>query len=127
MLKRCYNDITAQNAGEGSHNASMRVLIGELEGASHFIMRMFELGPGGRTPHHAHEWEHEIFVLNGTGKLIGDGGTIPFAAGDALYIPGGELHHLENTASNLLKFLCLIPKISPSGCGNNSQTGKCSG
>jgi len=125
MLKRRYNDITAQNAGEGSHNASIRVLIGEPEGAPHFFMRLFELGPGGRTPHHAHEWEHEIFVLNGTGRLVGDSESVPFTSGDALFIPGGELHHLENAASNVLKFLCLIPKNTVNSGGDTRQCGEC--
>ena len=111
MLKRNNRGITAQMAGEGAHNATCKSLIGEPEGAPRFFMRLFEIGPGGNTPHHTHEWEHEIFILNGTGKVVGETDMIPFASGDALFIPGGEIHHLENTGANMLRFLCIIPKM----------------
>ena len=44
-----------------------RVVIGSADGAVNFAMRIFELAPGGHTPLHAHEWEHEIFVHAGRG------------------------------------------------------------
>lgn len=38
-----------------------RVAIGKADGAERFCMRVFELGAGGFTPRHRHDWEHEIF------------------------------------------------------------------
>ncbi len=49
----------------GAHGTSVRWLITEKDGAEHFAMRLFEMNPGGQSPHHSHEWEHEVFVLEG--------------------------------------------------------------
>ena len=43
----------------------LRPLITKAEGAPRFAMRVFTLEPAGHTPYHAHEWEHEVYVLAG--------------------------------------------------------------
>ena len=48
--------------------------MGDNVGAPNFTMRHFEVAPGGRTPFHAHPWEHEVYVLSGTGKVRQKGG-----------------------------------------------------
>ncbi len=72
-------------------------------------MRLFEIGPDGSTPHHAHKWEHEVYILDGEGKLVGDGVTHPLSPGDAVFVPGGEIHHFESAGKKTMKMLCLIP------------------
>eukprot|EP00831_Metopus_contortus_P028791 TRINITY_DN23825_c0_g1_i2.p2 TRINITY_DN23825_c0_g1~~TRINITY_DN23825_c0_g1_i2.p2 ORF type:complete len:146 (-),score=49.39 TRINITY_DN23825_c0_g1_i2:58-495(-) len=57
---------------EGSENVSIRWLIGKDTPDAPFYMRVLELEPGGNTPFHSHEWEHEIFVLEGEGVLKTD-------------------------------------------------------
>ena len=52
---------------EGACGARMRMLVGPAEGARNFHMRHFEVSPGGYTPHHQHNYEHEILVLKGEG------------------------------------------------------------
>ena len=37
-------------------------------------MRHFEIEPGGTTPLHEHEWEHEAFILTGGGVVYRQGG-----------------------------------------------------
>ncbi|HET6171311.1 MAG TPA: cupin domain-containing protein [Gaiellales bacterium] len=44
-----------------------------------------------------HETEEFAFVVSGQGELLLDGETLPFAQGDALYIPGGVWHAVSNT------------------------------
>ncbi len=90
-----------------------RIAIGKAEGANNFCMRVFEVAPGGYTPRHTHEWEHEIFVHAGNGEFLNDGKWNPAKTGDAVFIPGNEEHQIRNTGKNLLVFICLIPSSAP--------------
>lgn len=44
-----------------------------------------------------HEAEEVAYVVDGTGELRLDGETVPFARGDALFIPPGAWHAVANT------------------------------
>ena len=55
---------------EGSAGCRVRWLIGEGDHAPNFAMREFEVQPGGHTPKHFHDYEHEVFVLAGRGVVV---------------------------------------------------------
>jgi len=95
---------------EGASNVTKRVLIGPADGAPTFKMRLFEVAPGGHTPWHRHEWEHEVYVLAGAGKVRSAGQEHPIAAGNCVYVPPSEQHQFLNAADEPLKFLCLVPR-----------------
>ena len=95
---------------EGAQGARIRLLIHEAEGAPHFYMRQFTVAAGGHTPHHQHEWEHEMYVLAGRGAAVTAAGQVPLAAGDCVYVAPNELHQIRNPGGEELKFLCLVPK-----------------
>ena len=99
---------------EGAAGARTRCLIGERDGAVNFIMRQFEIAPGGNTPKHAHEYEHEVFILEGTGVVMEGNLQNPLRPGTVVFIPPNEPHQFRNTGPGPLKFLCLIPN-SPRG------------
>lgn len=86
----------------------LRPLITEKEGAKHFAMRLFRLEPGGYTPFHTHEWEHEVYVFGGGGQLVGERETLPLEAGVAAYVPPAEKHRFQAGPDGLV-FLCCIP------------------
>jgi quercetin dioxygenase-like cupin family protein len=94
---------------EGSAGCQIRCLIGEPDGAPSFSMRQFEVAPGGHTPRHSHAYEHEVFILEGTGMVFGEGREQPLRAGMVIYVQPSEEHQFRNTGSGPLKFLCLIP------------------
>ena len=50
---------------EGAAGCRVRWLIGEGDNAPNFAMRKFEVAPGGHTPRHFHDYEHEVYVLAG--------------------------------------------------------------
>ncbi len=111
-----YEDVNAAPVNmEGSRNCSVRWLIGESDGAPSFAMRQFEVAPGGHTPRHFHDYEHEVFVLEGTGVVLEDVTEHALKPGDVVLVKPNEVHQFRNTGSGPLKFLCLIP---------NSATGK---
>lgn len=99
---------------EGACGARMRMLVGPAEGARNFHMRHFEVSPGGYTPHHQHNYEHEILVLKGEGLARSEQGDRPMRAGDVIWVPPNEMHQFRNTGASPLEFICLIP--APQDC-----------
>jgi len=86
-----------------------RVAIGKEDKAKNFCMRVFTLAPGGFTPRHAHEWEHEIFVHSGIGKVFQNGDWREVTSGTVVFIPGNEEHQFMNGGGDDFVFICLIP------------------
>lgn len=99
------NDMVKQVAG--------RVLIGREDGASNFCMRRFEIGPQGYTPKHSHDWEHEVFVLEGEGQVFINDQWHPLIQGTAVYVPSNVEHQFKNDSTNPFAFLCLVPSQAP--------------
>ena len=89
--------------------AAGRVVIGEADGAKNFCMRVFEIAPRGITGKHAHEWEHEVYILEGQGKVRYEGQEESIKPGDAILIPPAKKHQFQAGAEPL-KFICLVPK-----------------
>ena len=65
------------------------------------------LEPDEATQRHYHRLSEEIyFVLKGSGKMEVDGDTTTIRPGDAVLIPAGAWHTLENNGNSELRFLC---------------------
>ncbi|HUT33067.1 MAG TPA: cupin domain-containing protein [Planctomycetota bacterium] len=109
MKVKHYSDVAAQQVEEGAKGVRIRWVINEGDGAGNFAMRHFEIAPGGHTPHHAHAWEHEVFVLTGHGSVAGPEGETPLRPGTVVFVPPDEEHHFANDGSEPLTLLCLIP------------------
>lgn len=98
---------------EKAKGVAARVVIGKADGAANFCMRVFEIAPGGNTPRHAHEWEHEMFIHGGCGEVFGRGAWHAVAAGRVAFIPGNEEHQIRNTGAEPLVVVCLVPSTAP--------------
>ncbi len=110
MKHNHYTDIELEKPKEkGVKDVMMRWLISDKDGAKNFAMRLFEIQPNGYTPLHQHDWEHEVFILEGEGITKNNKTEENFKKGDFFYVPPMEWHQFINTGENLLKFLCLIP------------------
>ncbi len=105
-----YRDVEAAKVTvEGARDVTIRWLVSDRDGAPHFQMRLFEVAPGGGTPLHAHDWEHEIFIVKGTGKIVLERGEKPFAEGHFIFVPAGTIHSFENAGDGPMQFLCMVP------------------
>ncbi len=96
---------------EGARGVRIRVLISPGDGAPNFVMRMFTIQPGGCTPYHTHSWEHEVFVLSGSGEARQGEKTYPLEKGSVVLVLPWEEHNFRNTGDEPLVFLCSIPIV----------------
>ena len=98
---RHYSDIEGDSMGEG---VTMRWVISPKDGAENFYMRIVEaqLGSEGPPLHH-HDYEHEMYILEGEGTLVDDEGERPVKEGDVIYIPSNSNHTLKHP--NGLRFI----------------------
>jgi quercetin dioxygenase-like cupin family protein len=97
-------------AGEGVKDVMRRVLISPDEGWEGWVMRLFEIAPGGHTPRHAHDWPHINFVAEGAGELHMDGEDLEIEKGSAAFVPAGVVHQYTNTGDEPLALLCIVPE-----------------
>ncbi len=111
MLVREYTEVEERRVeAEGAEGVSIRVLVGPEEGAPGFVMRRFSVVPGGHTPFHSHEWEHEVYVLSGRGEAMSADGPAPLGPGTTVFVEPGERHNFVNTGGEDLEFICVVPR-----------------
>lgn len=109
-------DIPADIVREpGAKQATIRRLIDTSDGADRFVLSLFELTPNGSTPPHYHDWEHEVFILQGTLNLVlpAESRTVVLHPGDAVFIPRGEAHGFTTGPEESCQFLVVAPTERP--------------
>ena len=105
-----YTDVELEIPKEkGIKDVNVRWLISKKDDAENFAMRLFEIKPGGYTPLHQHDWEHEVFILEGSGVIKNKNEEKPFIKHDVIFALPMEWHQFVNTGNETLKFICLIP------------------
>ena len=98
---------------EAAKGVAARVVIGKKDSARNFFMRVFDIAPGGHTPKHAHDWEHEMFVHAGEGEIFGNDQWNPIKPGNVVFIPPNEVHQMRNIGKDKLIVVCLVPESAP--------------
>ncbi len=98
---------------EGAQGCKVRWLVGQEDGAPNFAMRQFEVAPGGYTPKHHHPYEHEVYVLEGTGVVLEGEVVHAISPGDVIFVRPDEVHQFRNTGAVPMKFLCMVPNSAP--------------
>lgn len=96
----------------GVQGAQMAIMCGREHGAPNFALRQFKVEPGGHTPRHSHDYEHEVFIVDGSGTILLEGAERPIRKGDVILVPANEEHQFKSAAANNasgLRFLCLVP------------------
>jgi quercetin dioxygenase-like cupin family protein len=103
-----YTDTKAEPV-EGVPGVTIRWVIAKQDGAQNFAMRVFEVEPGYGSPYHQHNWEHEVFILDGEGAVRDEGGEVPASAGSVVFVPGSVMHQFLNRGQSVLRFICVVP------------------
>jgi quercetin dioxygenase-like cupin family protein len=94
---------------EGASGVAMRLLVSDADGAPNFTMRQFVVEPGGHTPKHTHPYEHEVYVVSGSGVALEGDVEHAITGGDVVFVRPGEVHQFRNSGDSPMTFLCLIP------------------
>ncbi|TWH46072.1 cupin domain-containing protein [Sporomusa sp. KB1] len=90
---------------------SVQWLLGEPEGAPNYELRYLSFPVGAYTVYHDHQWEHEVFVVKGTGKVKTEQGETAIKANDAVLLLPNEPHQIINTSlEETLDIICVVPK-----------------
>ena len=104
-------DLTPQPlAGEGIQDVVKRVLVAPAQGWDGWVMRLFDVAPGGHTPRHSHPWPHINFVAGGAGELYVEGEVHTLGAGSYAYVPAGAEHQFRAAPDAALSFVCIVPE-----------------
>ncbi|MFN0131364.1 MAG: cupin domain-containing protein [Phycisphaerales bacterium] len=100
----------------GVKGVRMAVMVGREDGAPNFALRHFTVEPGGHSPRHSHDYEHEVYVVEGSGTVLLDGREQTIKAGDVVYVPADHEHQFKASMQAVsgqravgLRFLCLVP------------------
>lgn len=96
-------------AMDGVSGVRMEILVGRADGAPNFALRHYVVEPGGHTPHHQHDYEHEIVILEGEAEVTHGDSKERVSAGSVLMIEPNSMHQFRNTGTTPLRFLCLVP------------------
>jgi quercetin dioxygenase-like cupin family protein len=78
------------------------------DGTPTFAMRLFEINPGGYTPRHQHNWEHEVYIISGSGFVLKDEEKIEIEKGDFIYVESSEMHQFQ-AGEDGLSIICVVP------------------
>jgi quercetin dioxygenase-like cupin family protein len=110
MLTGHYTDVIENPPATPAMQATIRWLIAEKQGAQRFAMRVIEVKRRGeKIPLHQHDYEHEVFVIEGAGSVLAPEGATPVRPGSFAFVKPGEEHGFENTGEGPLRFICVIP------------------
>ncbi|MGQ0627122.1 MAG: cupin domain-containing protein [Phycisphaerales bacterium] len=109
MLIRNINSVETKPVDiPGVKGVRMAIMCGREDGAPNFALRQFRVEPGGNTPRHAHDYEHEVYIIEGSGTAMLEGAEHAIRAGDVLMVPADRLHQFTSGPEGL-RFLCLVP------------------
>lgn len=108
MLVRNATQVEPVTYSGDAEGVEMRPLITQSEGAPHFAMRVFTLTPDGHTPYHAHDWEHEVYILEGTGTVRSKEGERTLHPGDCVFLAPHEEHQFRAGSAGM-RFICCVP------------------
>jgi len=109
IIKKTSNVNEEEIKVDGVKGITKQRLIAPPDGAPTFTMRKFTVQSGGYTFHHTHEFEHEIYVLNGKGIAKSAEGEVEFEQDDVILVEPGEIHQFVNNSDEKLSFLCIVP------------------
>jgi quercetin dioxygenase-like cupin family protein len=91
-------------------------LIALDDGAATCTMTYSAIEPGKTSSHHIHPWEHEVYILEGSGVLLCDGKEYPVKEGDGMFIPGNVDHYtLNNQSSGVIRRVEVNPLSAAQG------------
>ena len=108
IIRNAKADLTPEN--------NITRLVTVDDGPPTYTMIYQEIAPGQTSSHHIHPWEHEVFIIEGSGTLVCDGQQYRVQAGDGILIPGNVDHYtLNDGGQGAIRRLEVNPLIAAQG------------
>ncbi|MEM0312115.1 MAG: cupin domain-containing protein [Thermoplasmatales archaeon] len=85
----------------------IRWLITHRDGALNFSMRLIEVPSGKSTPDHSHDYEHEMYFIEGDADAIIENRKYKVSNDYFVFIPPNLRHTI--IAISDVKLVCMIP------------------
>jgi len=80
-----------------THSDSVKAeVIVDIPPATEFRVHITRFQPGAGADPHSHEWEHAMFIMNGTGKAVIEGEEAVVKKGMLAFVPKGAVHSIYN-------------------------------
>lgn len=99
-------------------------LIGLDDNPPTCTMSWSEIYPDKTSSHHIHPWEHEVYIIKGSGTLVCDGKEYPVTEGDAMFIPPNVDHYtLNNGGQGVMRRIEINPLIAAQSGGARNEGG----
>ncbi|KAF1078464.1 cupin domain-containing protein [Methanogenium sp. MK-MG] len=114
MIIRHADDVPAEEIKwAGFSGMTARFLVTSADDNPRSALWLLEFRPGGSTDWHRHQEEHQIYLLEGEGVVVGDDKTkTAVRAGDVISTLPCENHLFMNTGTGILKMICAVPILS---------------
>ena len=110
MYKTKLSKVRVEKFNEiGAKNTKLKTLVGGEDGAMTTSLHEIIVGKGGSTAMHRHDWEHQLVVESGRGRLETVEGRIALTPGDVVLVGAGEDHRFVQTGKDPLRFLVVTP------------------
>jgi quercetin dioxygenase-like cupin family protein len=109
MVIKSYKQVSPTSYPGVSKGVQIREMITAEDGAPNFSMRVFDVQAGTSTPIHTHAWEHEVYIISGTGRVRTEGKETSVKPGDSVYIAPNEQHSFVADATTPIQMICCIP------------------
>ncbi|MCH6558090.1 MAG: cupin domain-containing protein [Nitrospirae bacterium] len=109
MIMKHYEHVPPSIYAGAPEGIEMREMITAQDGAPNFTLRVFDIHPGASTPFHSHEWEHEVFILDGAGTVRTEGNEMSFEKGASVFLAPHEKHCFVADRGTPVRFICVIP------------------
>ena len=84
-------------------------ILGTDDGVPNYSMLYRALAPDEASPEHAHEWEHQAYILEGSCTLTSDGKEYRVTEGDAVLVPPHASHTWWRNGDSPVRWLVFNP------------------
>jgi mannose-6-phosphate isomerase-like protein (cupin superfamily) len=86
-----------------THSESVKTeVIVDIPPATEFRIHISRFQPGAGADPHSHEWEHAMYIMNGTGRAVIEGEEAIVKKGMLAFVPKGGVHSIYNIGQDEL-------------------------
>jgi len=86
-----------------THSESVKTeIIVDMPPATEFRVHITRFQPGAGAAPHTHEWEHAMYIMSGTGKVVIEAEEAVLEKGMLAFVPNGAVHSIVNIGQDEL-------------------------